>query len=85
MKVVTVTENLQKGAFYYVVTPNGSDPKRQYLYELKRPEGEFGMPVIKLSPIRSMAKKFDNIVLARAFCSFLHRVDTQDDFCVVAE
>ena len=76
---------LVKGQFYYVVTPNGSDPKRQYLYELKRPEGEFGMPVIKLSPIRSMAKKFDNVALARAFCSFLHRVDTSDDFCVVAE
>ena len=78
-------ENLPQGMFYYVVTPTGTDPKRQYLYEIKRPKEEFSIPLVKLSPVRTMAKKFDSIILCRAYCDFLNRVEGGDEFCVVAE
>jgi hypothetical protein len=78
-------ETLPQGMFYYIVTPNGKDPKRQYLYDIKRPKEEFSIPLVKLSPVRQMAKRFNNLTLCRAFCDFLNRAEGEIDFCVVME
>lgn len=83
--MIPLPETLPQGMFYYIVTPNGKDPRRQYLWGIKRPKEEFSIPLVKLSPVRKMAKQFDNLILARAFCNFLNRTEGESDFCVVME
>jgi hypothetical protein len=78
-------ETLPQGMFYYIVTPNGKDPRRQYLYDIKRPKEEFSIPLVKLSPVRTMAKRFDNLMLVRSYCDFLNRREGDTEFCVVME
>jgi hypothetical protein len=42
-------------------------------------------PEIKIAPVRSMAKKFVNIVLARSFADFLNKLPNGEQFCVAVE
>jgi hypothetical protein len=57
------------------VTPHPDDPKRKYLHSV----------VPKIAPVRSMAKKFVNIVLARSFADFLNKLPNGEQFCVAVE
>lgn len=76
---------LKPGQFFYVVTPHPDDPKRKYLHSVVPKKVEFMEPEIKIAPVRSMAKKFVNIVLARSFADFLNKLPNGEQFCVAVE
>lgn len=80
-----LTKSLKAGQFFYVVTPHPDDRKRQYLYHIERTTVEFQEPKFKLSPIRSSARKFNNLDLARCFADFLNRLSGDVQFCVSVE
>ena len=80
-----VSKVLPPNRHFYVVTPIPSDPKRKYLHSIT-PQGlRCADPLVKLAPIRSMAKKFGDIQLARCFADFLNRLPGEEQFCVAVE
>lgn len=77
--------SLKPGQFFYVVTPHPNDPKRKYLHSVVPKPFEFAEPEVKIAPVRSMAKRFVNLVLARCFADFLNKMPNGEQFCVAVE
>ena len=78
-----IPDKLSKNAVVYIVTGHGA--VRKYLHSVTRPAEEFGTPKITLAPVKSLARPFHCVQLARDFCRFLHRYENAWDFELAME